>query len=233
MRGTRTHRHDQRQRQGIIPAYAGNTMEPICRAVYSGDHPRVCGEHSNPAKDGVWGTGSSPRMRGTRDRRSDRRVQPGIIPAYAGNTSNTKSKVRPPRDHPRVCGEHLPARRNIPVRMGSSPRMRGTPRVAPCAGAVMGIIPAYAGNTSDILGGMFNHSDHPRVCGEHTQSPLPQAAFPGSSPRMRGTLDQRHHRNGRLGIIPAYAGNTSVPSGTIIPSRDHPRVCGEHRQRRR
>ena len=50
----------------------------------------------------------------------------------------------------------------------------------------------------------------------------------GSSPRMRGTrpvflLDRLHD-----GIIPAYAGNTSLPRPYSTRSRDHPRVCGEH-----
>ena len=50
----------------------------------------------------------------------------------------------------------------------------------------------------------------------------------GSSPRIRGTrpvflLDRLHD-----GIIPAYAGNTSLPRPYSTRSRDHPRVCGEH-----
>ena len=45
---------------------------------------------------------------------------------------------------------------------------------------------------------------------------------------MRGTplIVDRHH--GITGIIPAYAGNTSMPSETPLPRRDHPRICGEH-----
>ena len=30
---------------GIIPAYAGNTISKLTRALFHKDHPRVCGEH--------------------------------------------------------------------------------------------------------------------------------------------------------------------------------------------
>ena len=50
--------------------------------------------------------------------------------------------------------------------------------------------------------------DHPRVCGEHAQRPIPAACALGSSPRMRGTLI-------------AWCAVCAVKG-------DHPRVCGEH-----
>ena len=72
----------------------------------------------------------------------------------------------------------------------------------------MGIIPAYAGNTSASRCVPWSTWDHPRVCGEH--------AF-------------RHcHINRVSGIIPAYAGNTNSPTRNWPPRKDHPRVCGEH-----
>ena len=47
MRGTpHQHAHDA-VRQGIIPAYAGNTMSMALASAISLDHPRVCGEHSS------------------------------------------------------------------------------------------------------------------------------------------------------------------------------------------
>ena len=45
---------------------------------------------------------------------------------------------------------------------------------------------------------------------------------------MRGTLPSFPKRASFLGIIPAYAGNTGVQSGSAALGRDHPRVCGEH-----
>ena len=51
----------------------------------------------------------------------------------------------------------------------------------------------------------------------------------GSSPRVRGThLDQTLSLN-LGGIIPACAGNTTRGESEDCTTRDHPRVCGEHR----
>ena len=133
-----------------------------------------------------------------------------------------------PRDHPRVCGEHEIAALAACPRLGSSPRMRGTPLKTFYDGRETRIIPAYAGNTSSAMLNSFSFRDHPRVCGEHRfrheHDPRPE----GSSPRMRGTLFNVHEIRGGDGIIPAYAGNTSCRSSSTHPARDHPRVCGEH-----
>ena len=51
----------------------------------------------------------------------------GIIPAYAGNTIIGKYFVEDNGDHPRVCGEHIKRKIAGDFRLGSSPRMRGTP----------------------------------------------------------------------------------------------------------
>ena len=45
---------------------------------------------------------------------------------------------------------------------------------------------------------------------------------------MRETLDKVAEKSEKVGITPAYAGNTQC--GTLIRARDwdHPRVCGKH-----
>ena len=132
----------------------------------------------------------------------------GIIPAYAGNTATSAQAGGIGRDHPRVCGEH----KNTPAaqsrRAGSSPRMRGTRTQLDCVGVFVGIIPAYAGNTT-----------HPYAFGNGGQ---------GSSPRMRGTRQSARRPRVTQGIIPAYAGNTWDLEVKDAVVRDHPRVCGEH-----
>ena len=45
---------------------------------------------------------------------------------------------------------------------------------------------------------------------------------------MRGTLSQAGPCGQRRRIIPADAGNTSVPVSISSPAKDHPRGCGEH-----
>ena len=93
-------------------------------------------------------------------------------------------------------------------RMGSSPRMRGTPAVAFCSHATSGLIPTYAGNTIWRAGRVQKLS--------------------GSSPRMRGTLSLFVVGVGQVGLIPTYAGNTDSEIARILLDRAHPHVCGEH-----
>ena len=216
---------------GIIPAYAGNTSD-INTCTFTGrDHPRVCGEHHWSTSWLCRRSGSSPRMRGTRCRRTVRGSRARIIPAYAGNTSLIPTESASSRDHPRVCGEHevsFPSSSNMP---GSSPRMRGTHRLeTPCVQSD-GIIPAYAGNTNLCPSMASMLRDHPRVCGEHGMADIGDAFNSGSSPRMRGTPNGMRRNAIGCGIIPAYAGNTSPVLRRCFWPRDHPRVCGEHPMR--
>ena len=188
MRGTQSRCRPCMRRTGIIPAYAGNTRGGSNATADIRDHPRVCGEHTSRNSSRRRMTGSSPRMRGTRHRRSVRSLRAGIIPAYAGNTGWYVSRYAARRDHPRVCGEHEPLLLPKLRTLGSSPRMRGTP-VAKGPAMVM-------------------PRDHPRVCGEHILSFVKSFSWLGSSPRMRGTLGRGGARRVFRGIIPAYAGNT-------------------------
>ena len=152
----------------------------------------------------------------------------GIIPAYAGNTCQCIRHWFSARDHPRVCGEHRISSYSYTCATGSSPRMRGTRK---CRARVVfsdGIIPAYAGNTSSSCTYLPSYGDHPRVCGEHYISLRSDKIGAGSSPRMRGTHTDRLEACLGLGIIPAYAGNTTGKVAVNNKGRDHPRVCGEH-----
>ena len=173
-----------------------------------GDHPRVCGEHEQCAPPVVVLVGSSPRMRGTLRRafRTFRRL--GIIPAYAGNTMMTPRLTTATWDHPRVCGEHDPLVPSVCDVLGSSPRMRGTLGRRVVGLCLVGIIPAYAGNTTARNASTKAKRDHPRVCGEHSRRGSAGLSFGGSSPRMRGTPFVVIAVTVWRGIIPAYAGNT-------------------------
>ena len=228
MRGTQQRQHAGGLLHGIIPAYAGNTCRNGTRGCCTWDHPRVCGEHWLIAFASAAISGSSPRMRGTRDSVDCRDCTSGIIPAYAGNTCLLRRRPRHQRDHPRVCGEHACGDDGHARIQGSSPRMRGTRRMETSAITRTGIIPAYAGNTTGASKTAAEAGDHPRVCGEHMDFPHLQNATAGSSPRMRGTLSLARQCARTRGIIPAYAGNTKRKRVRRTINRDHPRVCGEH-----
>ena len=116
---------------GIIPAYAGNTIENNAAKWPNRDHPRICGEHDLIRNLTSYYAGSSPHMRGTLCFLCVRFVLAGIIPAYAGNTVAVRLNPLDCEDHPRICGEHLVYFVDIASDCGSSPHMRGT-RIRKC-----------------------------------------------------------------------------------------------------
>ncbi len=248
VRGTRVGQQDRRSVHGIIPACAGNTRRATSQASRLWDHPRVCGEHSTIRRTCSSPTGSSPRVRGTRQGGLHRIAELGIIPACAGNTDLQRGGNLVTWDHPRVCGEHYVDVGEWGAAPGSSPHVRGTRRRWRMPKLLYGIIPACAGNTCTTARTGATRRDHPRVCGEHvagggrvaapagrSRGRMPPAKSPegmGSSPRVRGTRKRLDGIHTAGGIIPACAGNTPTPRGAARTSRDHPRVCGEHRQQR-
>ena len=106
--------------------------------------------------------------------------------------------------------------------------MRGTLAAFAAFEVPVGIIPAHAGNTPAMRLSARSPWDHPRACGEHTQTVPPTTSGAGSSPRMRGTRIIYAKEIHQFGIIPAHAGNTLVSNGWEAQNRDHPRACGEH-----
>ena len=151
VRGARHHLHKIATRHGIIPACAGSTFNASFGALQNRDHPRMCGEHAQ----GQWAAevrvGLSPHVRGAHRRQPQLRQRAGIIPACAGSTCWSRSTSRTVRDHPRMCGEHFDAG-DLEVHVGgSSPHVRGAPRVEGLEPEKSGIIPACAGSTMVIV----------------------------------------------------------------------------------
>ena len=228
MRGTPTIVDGHKGWKGIIPAHAGNTSFLTNMTPPPRDHPRACGEHLVLAGLTVAVSGSSPRMRGTLRGPERVRRQRGIIPAHAGNTRSLIAGMAVRRDHPRACGEHDGFDPAFDAHSGSSPRMRGTPKMKRMICFMTGIIPAHAGNTGLSKRLALCRRDHPRACGEHYAYDSADITGMGSSPRMRGTPYVALQYECGGGIIPAHAGNTMrVPVGAEL-NRDHPRACGEH-----
>ena len=128
-----------------------------------------------------------------------------------------------------MCGEHPRLDVKSHVETGSSPRVRGTLNDAGIWHLAFGIIPACAGNTGLARCRPRARRDHPRVCGEHESLIIELVVVEGSSPRVRGTPEDPREIPRFPGIIPACAGNTALSDSRRKTSRDHPRVCGEHR----
>ena len=116
-----------------------------------------------------------------------------------------------------------------PAMAGSSPHVRGALRSIMQHHELRGIIPACAGSTAEREGFEPPNRDHPRMCGEHRRTQSGSRRGQGSSPHVRGALHPSSFFMSRTGIIPACAGSTSLVAWSVFLSRDHPRMCGEHK----
>ena len=95
-------------------------------------------------------------------------------------------------------------------------------------GGAEGLIPAWAGKTSSSRANRGRSSAHPRVGGENVMRPGRGAKPPGSSPRGRGKRKSNSYVLGVRGLIPAWAGKTSLVRWAIPSRWTHPRVGGEN-----
>ena len=155
------------------------------------------------------------------------RIIHGITPAYAGKREGPKNAQSKVGDHPRVCGEKcIPLTRGH-GRQGSPPRMRGKVQLGEIDLQDIWITPAYAGKSGPCPDRVPPAGDHPRVCGEKSQSTSASPRALGSPPRVRGKGVKQSNSRIRMGITPAYAGKSCIYRSTTSISWDHPRVCGE------
>ena len=89
---------------------------------------------------------------------------------------------------------------------GLSPRARGNQRLAVSRHHAVGSIPACAGEPAITAAEAVKVTVYPRVRGG-TRTSISTAQFPhGLSPRARGNPSRRECLPGRLGSIPACAG---------------------------
>ncbi len=212
----------------FIPAPAGNTVVPIGYSLPSAVHPRACGEHIIGLSRVSHDYGSSPRLRGTRQRAVKCALNRRFIPAPAGNTG-WRRVLRAWRPvHPRACGEHAGRRVERVPEDGSSPRLRGTRLLCLQPFLQQRFIPAPAGNTIVEGANGIPVPVHPRACGEHAVSAQHGPIGLGSSPRLRGTLFRGRAVSVPGRFIPAPAGNTGTHAVCGCQSPVHPRACGEH-----
>ena len=168
MRGTQHRYHIAVVIRGIIPACAGSTSLSVRVVSVRRDHPRMCGEHQNASRLSHGPLGSSPHVRGALRPSATIGLGCGIIPACAGSTLFCHRFFGRFRDHPRMCGEHLPESAICGHSRGSSPHVRGAQNLLPIMQDLDGIIPACAGSTCARLSARLEHGDHPRMCGEHS-----------------------------------------------------------------
>ena len=126
-----------------------------------------------------------------------------------------------------MCGEQVNVPPAVSACPGSPPRVRGTGPEKELSKCTARITPACAGNSIRFSSRCPLMWDHPRVCGEQTNSKRLYLRWRGSPPRVRGTAVScaACREGGR--ITPACAGNSSFSSPPTNAVEDHPRVCGE------
>ena len=186
MRGKPSPGHCRRSMGRLIPAHAGKTMANQLRSRLLWAHPRACGENRNISPDLAQAFGSSPRMRGKHRSLRHHYHREGLIPAHAGKTFWAWYSRARARAHPRACGENIQPGQVVPLRSGSSPRMRGKLCVIIACFVSWGLIPAHAGKTIGEPHGIAQGRAHPRACGENEPPMTASVTVLGSSPRMRG-----------------------------------------------
>ena len=172
--------------------------------------------------------GSSPRVRGKRERSMACRLMVGLIPARAGKTFCFIGHRERGWAHPRACGENVGAPPGRPGSKGSSPRVRGKLIIGAVTSLGPGLIPARAGKTLPATSRVSQSRAHPRACGENRAWPQSFFTLHGSSPRVRGKLFPPRLGFLRLRLIPARAGKTRVRSPLSSTPGAHPRACGEN-----
>ena len=211
---------------GLIPAGAGQTIRRSPGSSAPGAHPRRCGADnvSLPGPTVKWG--SSPQVRGRRFASGSWWSPVGLIPAGAGQTDSASMSAAAMRAHPRRCGADGWVVAEGDVGEGSSPQVRGRPKIADFTKQGYGLIPAGAGQTSGSPTRRRTRRAHPRRCGADV-GPVGCGVVPvGSSPQVRGRRARVVFDGVGEGLIPAGAGQTSGWCLEGLASTAHPRRCG-------
>ena len=152
--------------------------------------------------------GSPPLTRGILTFCRDGGTTEGITPAYAGNTIIAIFFHDTARDHPRLRGEYKNERTEPGAGTGSPPLTRGILPFSFRTPAIVGITPAYAGNTVHSNQSTPGNQDHPRLRGEYSVDGAVPGDETGSPPLTRGILASSVNEVYESRITPAYAGNT-------------------------
>ena len=166
-----------------------------------------------------------------RGKRSQPRHSAGglrLIPAHAGKTPKHAGRHSLVGAHPRACGENIDVSVIVPVKTGSSPRMRGKQPEWTAYYRSEGLIPAHAGKTGYVYDRPRRGKAHPRACGENGIDTTTALGKMGSSPRMRGKRLLTSSMRRLAGLIPAHAGKTLPKPPIHGRRRAHPRACGEN-----
>ncbi len=170
----------------LIPACAGTTGQHPTGRRLPGAHPRLRGDHQTTKTCRSKNSGSSPPARGPQVSVSQVSSSQGLIPACAGTTERMSPSPAASWAHPRLRGDHSSDNCFLSSTRGSSPPARGPrSRRRPPPWRTR-LIPACAGTTVPIEGGLVCARAHPRLRGDHLKRIPCACPISGSSPPARG-----------------------------------------------
>ena len=109
--------------------------------------------------------------------------------------------------------------------------MRGQATCYLLFGMYLRITPADAGTRGRLLHARCPQTDHPRGCGDKSAGMVRSIGGYGSPPRMRGQVQNLRNKLSGCRITPADAGTSCATEGNEKREKDHPRGCGDKRQR--
>ncbi len=151
----------------FIPTHVGNTSGSGPWSLRRAVHLHACGEHGRQMATSTSVLGSSPRMWGTLQHTAFEPAQVRFIPTHVGNTLLRRHRACLFAVHPHACGEHHINAQCVVGKVGSSPRMWGTPGQQLQPGGPLRFIPTHVGNTASPKRPSCTPAVHPHACGEH------------------------------------------------------------------
>ena len=186
----------------------------------------MCGGTAGATLRRLAARGLSPRVRGNQVQKARSATSIGSIPACAGEPGACCGRWTAMRVYPRVCGGTFGDETPIEPAAGLSPRVRGNLRVFLVGPAVVGSIPACAGEPPTGSSWRWLARVYPRVCGGTICGAEPITVTSGLSPRVRGNRPLDRLGVWRIGSIPACAGEPCPEPAAFQTGRVYPRVCG-------
>ena len=209
-----------------IPAPAGEPWAGSAGRWGQRAYPRACGGAEDHLVAGARFSGLSPRLRGSHPCGPGCRHRRRPIPAPAGEPCSGLPRTATSGAYPRACGGARAAppagseRSGLSPRLrgsllfavlpmtmlGLSPRLRGSPGRSPERGVDHGPIPAPAGEPLATLLLVIAFGAYPRACGGAGGRLGRRHGPEGLSPRLRGSQLHAGLSGGRVGPIPAPAG---------------------------
>ena len=150
----------------------------------------------------------------------------GSIPAGAGEPAENASMSAAMRVYPRGCGGAALRPGSATSQMGLSPRVRKSQIRNGLRLTATGSIPAGAGEPAMSNPTACGSRVYPRGCGGAAGARTAMPPAPGLSPRVRGSPTACVWPGGRVGSIPAGAGEPRPSSTLATRTWVYPRGCG-------